>query len=89
MEKLLKLSSKCGTKRLSVEPLFEHIENSKRHYEPKGRNLLKKKPKKNNLTDEKTVFTEKDFEKFSTEYFLNSKPIVKSNKVNEIDDDLD
>ena len=79
IEKLLKLSSKSGTNKISVDPLIEQLDNSKRYYEPKGRTLLKKKPKKKSLEGgDQSLFTDKDFEDFGKEYFLNSKPVAKT-----------
>ena len=78
IEKLLKLSSKSGTNKISVDPLIEQLDSSKRYYEPKGRTLLKKKPKKKSLEGDQSLFTDKDFEDFGKEYFLNSKPVTKT-----------
>ena len=78
IEKLLKLSSKSGTNKISVDPLIEQLDSSKRYYEPKGRTLLKKKPKKKSLEGDQSLFTDKDFEDFGKEYFLNSKPVIKT-----------
>jgi len=81
-EKLLQLSgSKSGVKKVAFDSIFDQIASSKRHYEPKGRNLLKpterKKPKNQGQT---SAFTEQDFEEFSKSFFANSAPIAKSKK---------
>ena len=97
IQKLLKLSSKSGTNKISVDPLIEQLDSSKRYYEPKGRTLLKKKSKKKSLEGDQSLFTDKDFEDFGKEYFLNSKPVTKTEtngkkkkKKNDYDDeDLD
>ena len=78
IQKLLKLSSKSGTNKISVDPLIEQLDSSKRYYEPKGRTLLKKKSKKKSLEGDQSLFTDKDFEDFGKEYFLNSKPVTKT-----------
>ena len=90
VDNLLKLSSKTSSScnEISVEPLLEQHFKTKRHFEPKGRNLLKKNQgskRRQTNSESKSVFTEKDFEEFSKEYFINSKPIKSLRKTEEED----
>jgi len=89
VDNLLKLSSKTSSSsEISVEPLLEQHFKTKRHFEPKGRNLLKKNlgsKRRPTNSETKSVFTEKDFEDFSKEYFINSKPIKSLRKTEEED----
>ena len=89
VDNLLKLSSKTSSSNdISVEPLLEQHFKNKRHFEPKGRNLLKKNlgsKRRPTNSETKSVFTEKDFEDFSKEYFINSKPIKNLRKAEEED----
>ena len=91
VDNLLKLSSKTSSSsnEISVEPLLEQHFKTKRHFEPKGRNLLKKiqgSKRRPTNSESKSVFTEKDFEEFSKEYFINSKPIKNLRKAEEEED---
>ena len=61
----------------SRESIIQQLEGTKRHYEPKGRKLLKPSQKAKKTKKPSTAFTEEDFEKFSSEYFVHSKPIRK------------
>ena len=75
VRKLLGLSeaSKSVT---SASEIVEQNNKLRRQYEPKSRKFLEKfGPKKKVEESSGTVFTEEDFEKFSREYFVNSKPI--------------
>jgi hypothetical protein len=81
-QKLLQLSgNKSGVKKGAFDSIFDQIASSKRHYEPKGRNLLKPTEKKKPTNQGQTsAFTEQDFEEFRKSYFANSAPIAKSKK---------
>ena len=71
--KLLNISKSSRSSAASA--VFEQHEKLHRHYIPKSRNFLEKFQKKKKVEPEGTVFTEEDFEKFSKEYFVNSKPV--------------
>ena len=73
VKKLLK--SKQSTPK--YESIIQQLDSTKRHFEPKGRKLLKKKQKVA-ARKETSAFTDEDFEKFSQEYFVNSKPLKKA-----------
>lgn len=81
-EKLLQLSgNKSGVKKVVFDSIFDQIASSKRHYEPKGRNLLKPtERKKHKHQGQTSAFTEQDFEEFRKSFFANSAPIAKSKK---------
>ena len=75
VKKLLK--SKQSTAK--YESIIQQLNSTKRHFEPKGRKLLTKK-QKDVVRKETSAFTEEDFEKFSQEYFVHSKPLKKADK---------
>ena len=80
VQKLLK--SARTKKNVEYDSIIQQLDSTKRQYEPKGRKLLSRPSKKSKLNQESTTaFTEEDFEKFSAEYFVNSKPIRKDWKV--------
>jgi hypothetical protein len=81
IEKLLKLSASTAAKGLAVNSILEYTEVGKRSYEPKGRTLLDRPAKSKKQKVESSIFTDQDFEKFSREYFVNSKPIANLGKV--------
>ena len=74
---LSKASRASSDKVSSAKAVVDHNERTKRHYVPKSREFLEKfsKKKKPETDSNGTVFTEEDFEKFSREYFVNSKPL--------------
>ena len=73
VEKLLSKSKPSAGK---YESIIQQLDSTKRHFEPKGRKLLSKK-KKVTVKRETSAFTEEDFENFSQEYFVHSKPLKK------------
>lgn len=84
VQKLLGLSeaSRASTDKVSgAQAVVEHTERTRRHYVPKSREFLEKFSKKKKPETNGTVFTEEDFEKFSREYFVNSKPLHPSTLV--------
>ena len=74
IKKLLAFSKDGALKNISTQNIINHTNKTKRNYQPKSRDFLKniKPPKK---TAAESIFSEEDFEKFSTEYFLHSNPI--------------
>lgn len=75
-ENLERLVSKTPTANPLLSDLAQQVYNSKKSYEPKGRSFFTKKAKKQHQESE-SVFTEADFEAFSKEYFIHSKPLSK------------
>lgn len=74
--------SKSTKSIVKASTVVEHNERLQRRYVPKSR-LFNEQFSKKKSADEGsgTVFTEEDFEKFSREYFINSKPIHPSTLV--------
>ena len=82
VNKLLELSSSLSNTS-SKASILDQVLSTKRHYEPKGRQLLtprQKKSKKEEEAGAQSVFTEEDFERFKGEYFAHSAPITKKAK---------
>ena len=81
VKKLVGLS-KAAKAIVKASTVVEHNEKLQRRYVPKSRLFKEQFSKKKPSSDVAgTVFTEEDFEKFSREYFINSKPIHPSTLV--------
>ena len=80
VNKLLELSSSVSSNTSSKASILDQVLSTKRHYEPKGRQLLKPRQKKSKKEEAQSVFTEEDFEHFKEEYFAHSAPITKKAK---------
>ena len=72
-----RLESSSKDNVVSFEDIFQSVSSSKRYYEPKGRNMLKKPVKKNTNKISASAFSESDFEEFKQAYFPNSGMITK------------
>jgi len=83
LEKIAKFSQQSKkTTSLSIEPIHQHTERLQCHYTPKSLQMEKElKPRKKRVLESGTVFSEEDFEKFSQECFIHSKPIHPSTLV--------
>ena len=77
IKKLLAFSNNGALNNIPTKNIISHTNKSQRHYEPKSRGFLKS-IRTQKKTEDRSIFSEEDFEKFSNEYFLNSKPINKS-----------
>jgi len=86
VEKNVQKLLKSTKKKVEYDSIVQQLESTRRQYEPKGRKLLSRPSKKSKLKNQSaTAFTEEDFEKFSAEYFVNSKPIRKGTEENALD----
>ena len=79
-ENVRKLLIFSNPSKVSANPtgtIIDHTMKTKRYYEPKCRTFIKNlKPEKK--LEPTSIFSEKDFETFSKEYFLNSNPISRA-----------